>query len=217
MRKAPSRHAPTSAYVAEALEDCYERLADMASGQERHCNGKRFGNEAHRRRGLRKFQEGHIAFLNAAFTTGEYLVRATPRADTATVQEILNEPNVKFHRELRNTVDHIERLNYLVNFELHGKVALATPKLFPHPDLSVAMSRGVVDVEAEPMRLGKGALIYDRGSLTTADAKLLDTAMKELCISENPSVLFMAERCYEQLSAFAHNPHSPVWLSLTSV
>ncbi|MGZ5720811.1 MAG: hypothetical protein ACXWI9_23360 [Burkholderiales bacterium] len=143
-----------------------------------------------------------MAFLNAAYSAGEYLKQSISRENLFTVEALLKEPNIRFHRELRNTTDHSVRPEYLVTFEIHRLFGLKAPETFPHPDLRVAMSRGLVAVEAEPPRLGKVHLTYDRNALSREDARHLDAAVADLGIKENPSVVYMAERCYERLCSF---------------
>jgi 5-formyltetrahydrofolate cyclo-ligase len=176
---------------------------DMRAGQERHCDGKKAGNEPHRRRGLRKFTEAHVAFLNAAYSACDYLRQSVTRQHLHEVKGLLDDPNVRFHRQLRNTVDHTERPEYAVTFEIHQMIALKTPETFPHVDLRIAMAKGLVAIETEPARLGKGHLTYDRNSLDVDDARRLDAAVAALAIKENPSVIYMAECCYERILAFA--------------
>jgi hypothetical protein len=175
----------------------------MKAGQERHCKGKKYGIEPQRRRGLRKFTEAHVAFLNAAYSAGEYLLQTVSREDLPEVKSMLKEPNIKFHRELRNTVDHTGRPDYSVTFEVHQVLALSTPETFPHPDLRVAMSKGVVMIEGGPAHVGTGHMTYERKNLIVEDARRLDLAMTALGVRENPSVVYMAERCYDRLLSFA--------------
>ena len=129
------------AHVEQALVECYERLGNMKAGQERHCSGKQSGVESQRRRGLRKFTESHVAFLNAAYSAGDYLRQSISREHLPDVEALLKEPNITFHRELRNTVDHSARPDYLVTFEINQVLELKTPETFPHRDLRIAMSR----------------------------------------------------------------------------
>ncbi len=62
--------------IAMALEDCAGRMDEMRASQERYAMGFVYEREANIRRGLRRFGEEHVAFLNAAYAVGDYLKRA---------------------------------------------------------------------------------------------------------------------------------------------
>lgn len=187
------------AEIDKALHQCHDLLEDMLTAQDRFCVGRRFGNEANCRRGLRKFGEAHYAFLNAAYSAGDYAAQAFEREHLAELKTVLSEPNVRFHRALRDAMDHQARPEYTASFELEQALVLKVPATFPHPDLRVAMSRGMVEVENNPAVLGKGHVTYEAGNLHSEDAARLQHAVAELGLTQKPPVIYMAEKCHERL------------------
>lgn len=201
----------TLAEIHRALQQCHDLLDDMLAAQRRHCEGKRHANEPKRIKGLRKFTEAHFAFLNAAYSAGEYAKQSVAREHQDAVKALLTEPNIRFHRELRNAVDHVSRLDYTVSFNFQQTLALKTPATFPHPDLRIAMIRGFVEVENGPALIGKGFMTYDAARLNADDAGRLRHAMQELQLPENPPVIYMAERCYGRLASFTSQSERAGW------
>lgn len=186
-----------------ALQEANDALDEMRSSQERYGNGLRYQNEANVKRGLRKFTDAHRNLLNATYSAGDYMTQLVTRAYLrSNVDALLAEPNVAFHRSLRDSTDHSERLSFSYSFDVNQIISIAPSAVSPTPNLIDAMMRGAAKAESTGS-LGKIYLTYGKQHLQVNDGVLLDGVIAAHGFPESPPVIRMAELCYERLLSFA--------------
>lgn len=186
-----------------ALQEAKDALDEMRSSQERYGNGLRYQNEPNAKRGLRKFTDAHRNLLNATYSAGEYLTQLVTRPYLLSeVETLLSEPNIAFHRSLRNSTDHSERLTFSYSFDVNQTISIAPSALFPSPNFVDAMMHRALSAESTG-GVGKIYFTYGKQHLQTNDNELLAQVIAALGLPpEAPPVIRMAELCYERLLSF---------------
>ena len=117
------------------------------------------------------------------------------------VLPLLNEPNILFHRKIRDASDHEERLKFSSAFPVNQVLEIAPSAVYPGTNLISAMMRGAVTVSTTGGP-GKRYITYREQYLSADDGKRLEKAVAENKIGPNQSVLYMAQLCYERLLGF---------------
>lgn len=152
------------------------------------------------RRSLRLFGENHYEFLNAAYTLGDYLANAAIRQFLRDqITPYLEKPISQFHRELRNSIDHRQRLEFGRSKNVEWCATIGPPSTFPIPSLLLAAHRGVLAYEQTPVKIGPSFLCYQMQHLEPQIRRILSDAKASEKFDDTFSVVLLAERYLEGL------------------